>query len=233
VVIRETGPWAPAVHSLLRHLEQAGFAAAPRLVGSGHFLRRDRETSADLTIERISDTATPGSDPLTSVVRRVNRATESLRMLLAVWPDWVRGFSAYAAINEFFILDEAAHMAIGGDPEVRTPLCRWEFDPGQALVIEVTPPECTYWNLQVATLWTEPVPTTTGVSCCNGASIELSDDGVARLIVAAEDPGVANWLDTGGRLRGTMCARWVGADSYPLPYVKVVALVDLKPEMKS
>jgi len=35
VVIRDTGPWAPAVHALLRHLEQAGFAAAPRLVGSG------------------------------------------------------------------------------------------------------------------------------------------------------------------------------------------------------
>jgi hypothetical protein len=35
VVIRETGPWAPAVHALLRHLEQAGFTAAPRLVGPG------------------------------------------------------------------------------------------------------------------------------------------------------------------------------------------------------
>lgn len=34
VVIRETGPWAPAVHALLRHLADAGFAAAPRLVGS-------------------------------------------------------------------------------------------------------------------------------------------------------------------------------------------------------
>ena len=31
VVIRDTGPWTPAVHALLRHLEEAGFAAAPRL----------------------------------------------------------------------------------------------------------------------------------------------------------------------------------------------------------
>src|SRR5438067_13757944 len=35
VVIRDAGPWTPAVHALLRHLEDAGFAAAPRLVGSG------------------------------------------------------------------------------------------------------------------------------------------------------------------------------------------------------
>ena len=35
VVIRDTGPWTPAVHALLRHLEDAGFAAAPRLAGPG------------------------------------------------------------------------------------------------------------------------------------------------------------------------------------------------------
>jgi hypothetical protein len=34
-VIRDAGPWTPAVHSLLRHLEAVGFAGAPRLVGSG------------------------------------------------------------------------------------------------------------------------------------------------------------------------------------------------------
>lgn len=34
-VIRDTGPWTPAVHALLRHLANVGFPAAPRLVGSG------------------------------------------------------------------------------------------------------------------------------------------------------------------------------------------------------
>jgi Phosphotransferase enzyme family len=33
VVQRTTGPWSPAVHTLLRHLERAGFDRAPRLVG--------------------------------------------------------------------------------------------------------------------------------------------------------------------------------------------------------
>ncbi len=35
VVLRDTGPWTPAVHALLRHLEEVGFRAAPRLIGSG------------------------------------------------------------------------------------------------------------------------------------------------------------------------------------------------------
>ena len=30
---RSTGPWTPAVHALLRHLEEAGFDGAPRVLG--------------------------------------------------------------------------------------------------------------------------------------------------------------------------------------------------------
>ena len=35
VVYREPGPWSQAVQALLRHLEDAGFAGAPRVVGGG------------------------------------------------------------------------------------------------------------------------------------------------------------------------------------------------------
>jgi hypothetical protein len=35
VVYRDPGPWSPAVLALLAHLEDAGFAGAPRPVGSG------------------------------------------------------------------------------------------------------------------------------------------------------------------------------------------------------
>jgi hypothetical protein len=42
-VIRDAGPWTPAVFALLRHLEKAVFAGAPRLVGTGLDIR-GRET---------------------------------------------------------------------------------------------------------------------------------------------------------------------------------------------
>lgn len=35
VVHKSTGPWTPSVRALLRHLEAAGFAGAPRVVGDG------------------------------------------------------------------------------------------------------------------------------------------------------------------------------------------------------
>jgi Ser/Thr protein kinase RdoA (MazF antagonist) len=36
VVLRELGPWTPAVLDLLRHLERVGFAGATRVVGDGY-----------------------------------------------------------------------------------------------------------------------------------------------------------------------------------------------------
>ena len=33
---RPAGPWTPAVHALLRHLEGVGFPASPRVVGDGY-----------------------------------------------------------------------------------------------------------------------------------------------------------------------------------------------------
>jgi hypothetical protein len=34
-VRRSTGPWTPAVHALLQHLERAGFEGSPRVLGFG------------------------------------------------------------------------------------------------------------------------------------------------------------------------------------------------------
>lgn len=35
-VLRPAGPWTPAVHALLGHLEHVGFTGSPRVVGTGY-----------------------------------------------------------------------------------------------------------------------------------------------------------------------------------------------------
>ena len=55
-VRRGTGSWTPAVHALLRHLEQAGFDAAPRVIGIDH---RGREILSYVE-------GTTSADPCTS-----------------------------------------------------------------------------------------------------------------------------------------------------------------------
>jgi hypothetical protein len=90
VVHRETGPWAPAVHALLRHLESVGFAAAPRVVGSG-FDAQGRETLSFLPGASLHPGPWP-TDALANLGRLLadfHRATQSfVPPAGAVWRDW-------------------------------------------------------------------------------------------------------------------------------------------------
>jgi hypothetical protein len=52
-------------------------------------------------------------------------------------------------------------------------------------------------------------------------------DGAVRIVVSHTDPGTANWIDTCGHERGTMCLRWVRADTQPEPKTRVVRLAEL------
>ena len=63
----------------------------------------------------------------------------------------------------------------------------------------------------------------------NNGSAQRNADGTWTLVVAPEDPGVPNWLDTGGRLVGSLTLRWVLAgESPPAPDCAVVPLASLR-----
>jgi hypothetical protein len=51
-----------------------------------------------------------------------------------------------------------------------------------------------------------------------------------RIIAAARDPGIGNWLDTSGHSVGTALLRWAGASEHPLPRTRIVKLADLMGE---
>ena len=75
VVIRDAGPWTPAVHDLLRHLETVDFLA-PRLIGSG-FDEDGRETLTFIEGETGWDDAPSleGAFALGEMVRRLHDAS--------------------------------------------------------------------------------------------------------------------------------------------------------------
>jgi hypothetical protein len=90
VVVRETGPWAPAVHALLRHLQRVGFDGAPRVVGTG-LDAAGRETLSYIEGEMVNPA--PWSDDamvaLGRMIRRLHDATASFRPPAnAAWRAW-------------------------------------------------------------------------------------------------------------------------------------------------
>jgi Ser/Thr protein kinase RdoA (MazF antagonist) len=90
VVIRDSGPWTPAVHALLRHLEETGFAAAPRLAGPG--LDQDgREllTFIDGEFTQPGPWSLEGAAALGALLRDLHQATRTFRPPAgAVWFPW-------------------------------------------------------------------------------------------------------------------------------------------------
>ena len=90
VVVRETGPWAPAVHALLRHLEQAGFTAAPRLVGPGlDSDGREVLTFIEGEFTQPGPWSLDGAAALGTLLRDLHRDTATFRPPPgAVWYPW-------------------------------------------------------------------------------------------------------------------------------------------------
>ena len=54
-------------------------------------------------------------------------------------------------------------------------------------------------------------------SSLNGHQAVVDDDGILRVVLAHQDPGIANWLDTAGHSAGPVILRCVRTESAPVP----------------
>jgi len=90
IVVRETGPWSATVHTLLRHLEEVGFAGSPRVVGSG-FDEGARETLTYIEGEsgHLGPWTLDGVSAVGHLLRDLHTATASYRPPSdAIWRPW-------------------------------------------------------------------------------------------------------------------------------------------------
>ena len=85
--------------------------------------------------------------------------------------------------------------------------------------------------MSLANWWWEAIDFTARQSSLNHAQARLDADGVFRGVIAHEDPGVPNWLDTAGHERGTLIARFVMAEEAPVIRSRSVKLAALRDEL--
>lgn len=107
---------------------------------------------------------------------------------------------------------------------------RWKIDDEHALIVTVKNPPAafTYWGLVLVNPWAESYDYRFAPTCTNNRKAVAGPDGHWRLVIATSDPGVPNWLDTGGRHEGQMLLRWCLAPrSTQNPDCELVPLSDL------
>jgi hypothetical protein len=192
------------------------------------FLDKRREAPCELTIERVYGDGLP--TPLSS-----ERLEQGLRMTAnlvvgvpLLFGRWVRGFRRHT--NQLPRMKPEVSTAAGGDPDIAYYHSYWALEPEEALVIDVRPPRCEYWNFQLNNHWMESLDYRHYTIHVNKHTARYAEDGSVRIIVAHRDPGLPNWITTAGHTYGTMCLRWVKADACPEPRTTVVRLATLEAE---
>jgi hypothetical protein len=102
----------------------------------------------------------------------------------------------------------------------------------EALILESELPNmCRYWSAHLFDTHFSALENNFRQSHLNGQRVQVDADGRVRIVVSARDPGIANWLDTGGWPSAGIHWRWNDADSCPIPSVTKVKLCDLSAKL--
>jgi hypothetical protein len=105
----------------------------------------------------------------------------------------------------------------------------FEFSEGEALILETDLPEQhRYWNVQLNDPLFNTLEYVQRQSSLNGHQARIDSDGRFRAVISLADPGVPNWLDAAGYLRGTLVGRWYECSSTPMPALRRVPLAELR-----
>jgi hypothetical protein len=195
------------------------------------FLDRDKETPAQLSIHRVGGDGLP--EPLDAEVidRNLMNAANLVAGASFLFSGWVKAFQRHT--NRLPRFDPDKSTRAGGDPEIAYYHSYWRLNQDQAMLIEVTPPTCEHWNFQLNNHWMESLDYRYYTVHINAHTAQYEQDGSVRIVVAHQNPGLPNWLSTTGHVMGTMCFRWIRAESHPEPVVRVIPISQLAGLKKS
>lgn len=188
-------------------------------------LDRASEQGGEFHIERIGGPDLPTPLTVEKLAAGLATSAQFVRGIATTFADWTRLFRAHP--NQFPKIDQSMFQKGGGAKDIYYAHAYWRIAPDEAWVIEVTPPDCYYWNFQLDNWWMESFDYRFRQISVNKHSAKLEPDGSLRIICAARNPGVGNWIDTCGHNEGTSLLRWAGATEHPLPNAKIMKLEDL------
>jgi hypothetical protein len=192
------------------------------------FYDKTKEEAAEIKIENLDGRQAP--DPLTPSM--VDEGLKTASMFVAgaslLFARWAKDFQKHT--NKLPLFDAATSNAAGGDEQIKYHHSHWKLKNDEALVIEVIPPRCDNWNFQLNNYWMESLDYRYHPVCINKSNADIQPGGMVRIIVANQDPGHSNWLDTCDHMEGTMCWRWYrlaeGVEAVE-PACQVVKFVDI------
>lgn len=141
------------------------------------------------------------------------------------WQQYMERFAAGARRNEL----TPPSTPPGGADNILYGGGMWCLEEGEALVIECPAPDAAYWNFTIHTYpWFESGDHEERQTSLNHRTTHIDGDGIVRLVVSHDDPGVPNWIDTEGRRESLLTYRWIHANDAPHPSTRLSPLADVR-----
>ena len=103
---------------------------------------------------------------------------------------------------------------------------RFALGPHEALVMTGTLPKCSFANVMLWNRHMQTMEYRNRQSSLNQAQILLEANGTFRIVVAHQDPGVPNWLDTEGHAEGSVFWRFLLPEQDPTAIACTVVSFD-------
>lgn len=143
------------------------------------------------------------------VALQLRTAAAMLEKSATTWPAYVqRRYAGAGQANSVSgLIDTYAHGGVKG---------RWmaggyfDLPAGKVLLIETWPTTAAYQAIQLTDMWFASLEYANQVSSLTASQSIEAANGAYYSVVAPEDPGYANWLDTGGLDRGVFLLRYDG-----------------------
>lgn len=178
----------------------------PRDLPGMHLLVRDsladwwRELPVELTIERLDarPAAARSEKELTAL------AIEALRGNVPFWLNWFESYVHAKPLNQI----PAPWKRVQGWG--MTQQGRFALQEGEAWLVTLDPRGAKFFDFQISDPWTKAVEYVSRTGSFNSSQAVKNADGSITLVASPIDPGVHNWLDTGGLTAGTFQVRWQG-----------------------
>lgn len=161
-----------------------------------------RETPLDLTIERL-DSGAASLD----FEERLDEALRRMREDVPLYY-WFFRLSAGKPINS--MAQPTGVAGYGGLVTQASSLGRLRLDDDQAAIVRFDPAGACYNSFQMAMWWYRSIDAHRRQTGLTAAQAEPNADGTISLVVSARDPGIANWVDTGGYRDLLPMIRWQG-----------------------
>ncbi len=174
-------------------------APGPLALNHRDTLANWRQVPNALEIHLLDDVA---KGPELTEEELIRRTAHDLPGFVHFWTPFRRGFLGAPPPNDvspLFPRDGGWGYAAGG---------RYALAEDEALVFVTRSGGAAYTGFQISDPWMMVPDMRVHQGSLNGSQVVPDADGTITYVIARRDPGIANWIDTGGHAEGWFMLRW-------------------------